>query len=504
MLRFLARDPRSGLVAVLAPAYRPRRPTETVLYSLVREHLESFVAYARDNYDGGLPRYVEDELRGYLKCGVFSEGFVRAHCDVCGHDLLIAFSCKSRTTCPSCAGSLNLHVHFHVAVLDGVFTRGAEAGVVFHPAPPPTHDELGGILRRVQTRAQAWLRRHGHLDERPLEDRPNEAPAQTALDACASIAMARGQMTTLPNADEPEDDHASMPGNTSAAVDHDGFNLHAGVRLEAGDDAGREKLVRYGARPALSLQRLRRLPGGRVAYRLKYVGRGRGKYRVMTAMEFMARLAALIPPPRYPLVRYAGVLGPRSSWRKQVVPRPRGLPRGCDGAAGGRGQAAATSSAAQKSDAGASTDPRARPPSTTRADATDRAHMPPRSGRPPREDERVPPLAKGSSVLAPVTILAPPIVSVHHWDRLLGGLLYAMNARIDWATLLRRSMDVDALQCPKCDGRLRVLAVITEREPVQRILSHLGMPTGPPPIARERDPSDDADDEPAQLELALL
>jgi hypothetical protein len=46
-----------------------------------------------------------------------------------------------------------------------------------------------------------------------------------------------------------------------------------------------------------------------------------------------------------------------------------------------------------------------------------------------------------------------------------------------------------------------VLAAITEREPVQRILSHLGMPTGPPPVARARDPSDD--DDPAQLELAL-
>jgi hypothetical protein len=46
---------------------------------------------------------------------------------------------------------------------------------------------------------------------------------------------------------------------------------------------------------------VRRLPGGRVAYRLTYVGRGRGKHRVMTPMEFMARLAAIICPPRYPL-----------------------------------------------------------------------------------------------------------------------------------------------------------------------------------------------------------
>jgi hypothetical protein len=92
------------LVATLAAPYLLRRPTETVLYQLVRANLESFLAYAREHYDGGLPRYVERELRAYLRCGVFSEGFVRCRCDACGHDLLVAFSCKSRTVFPSCAG----------------------------------------------------------------------------------------------------------------------------------------------------------------------------------------------------------------------------------------------------------------------------------------------------------------------------------------------------------------------------------------------------------------
>jgi hypothetical protein len=46
-------------VASLAPAYVPRKPTETVLHQLVRANLESFIAYARANYEGGLPRYVE-------------------------------------------------------------------------------------------------------------------------------------------------------------------------------------------------------------------------------------------------------------------------------------------------------------------------------------------------------------------------------------------------------------------------------------------------------------
>jgi hypothetical protein len=56
--------------------------------------------------------------------------------------------------------------------------------------------------------------------------------------------------------------------------------------------------------------------------------------------------------------------------------------------------------------------------------------------------------------------------------------------RVDWARLSRRSFEVDVLEYPKCRGRLRVLAVITERETVQRILGHVGMATDAPPIAR--------------------
>jgi hypothetical protein len=43
---------------------------------------------------------------------------------------------------------------------------------------------------------------------------------------------------------------------------------------------------------------------------------------------------------------------------------------------------------------------------------------------------------------------------------------YATSPRVDWASLLRRSFSVDVLECPKCHGRLRVVAAITEREPV--------------------------------------
>ncbi|WP_437911117.1 transposase [Sorangium sp. So ce327] len=58
-----------------------------------------------------------------------------------------------------------------------------------------------------------------------------------------------------------------------------------------------------------------------MAYLLKTPRRGR-THRVISPMEFMARLAALIPPPKIPLVRYHGVFAPRSSWRSLVTPKP--------------------------------------------------------------------------------------------------------------------------------------------------------------------------------------
>jgi hypothetical protein len=90
--------------AAAVPDRVPRRPTETALYAIVRDHLEGFLSHAREAYDRSLPPYVEQAFRAYLECGVFAHGFMRFHCDGCRRDLLVAFSCQGRGVCPSCAG----------------------------------------------------------------------------------------------------------------------------------------------------------------------------------------------------------------------------------------------------------------------------------------------------------------------------------------------------------------------------------------------------------------
>ena len=69
------------------------------------EHLETFRAHAVSLRDGeGLPRFVEQEFRAFLGCGCLASGFARFHCDACGLDRLVPFSCKGRGFCPSCGG----------------------------------------------------------------------------------------------------------------------------------------------------------------------------------------------------------------------------------------------------------------------------------------------------------------------------------------------------------------------------------------------------------------
>jgi len=76
-----------------------------VLHAVIREHLEPFLREVSDRGDGsGLPRFVEQEFREFLTCGVLAHGFTRLRCADCAFERLLPFSCKRRGFCPSCGG----------------------------------------------------------------------------------------------------------------------------------------------------------------------------------------------------------------------------------------------------------------------------------------------------------------------------------------------------------------------------------------------------------------
>lgn len=65
------------------------------------------------------------------------------------------------------------------------------------------------------------------------------------------------------------------------------------------------------------------------------------------------------------------------------------------------------------------------------------------------------------------------VITARHLDRLLGGELLATQPRIDWARLMRRTLALDPLACPRCGARLRAIAEITDGAVIDRILAHL-------------------------------
>ena len=61
-------------------------------------------------------------------------------------------------------------------------------------------------------------------------------------------------------------------------------------------------------------------------------------------------------------------------------------------------------------------------------------------------------------------------------------------SRLPWAELFRRVFRADLLVCPRCTGPVQVLAAITDPDVVTAILTHLGLPTEPAPLAAARAP----------------
>jgi hypothetical protein len=93
------------------------------------------------------------------------------------------------------------------------------------------------------------------------------------------------------------------------------------VRIEAHESKRLERLCRYLTRPVLSDERIQVNAAGQVQLELKAPWRDGTTHLVMSPLELMQRLAALVPRPRLHLTRYHGVLAPNAKLRARVVPQ---------------------------------------------------------------------------------------------------------------------------------------------------------------------------------------
>ncbi len=340
--------------------YRPRRPSQSVLYRCVQEHLETWLAQCRDGHDDdwSVPEYVEREFRRYLDCGILAHGFARARCGQCGHDFLIAFSCKGRGVCPSCnarrmvatAAHLTDHVlpplpvrqwvlavpkrlryflqrdadlqgaalRLFLRVVEqclrahspGAGRRGAPRRGGLHP-PLRLHPQCASALslRRHRRRVRRRCRGRGRLPcrDRDRRQRHRRRCRQRVRRRLLRVFVRRGLL--------PGDDAQAMGQWQHGG----GFSVDGSVRIEAADRAGRERLLRYCARPPFALDRLRELDREHLVYDPPKPGPGGSGPQCLTPLELLDRLAALVPPPRLHRHRYFGVLAPNSPLRTAVT-----------------------------------------------------------------------------------------------------------------------------------------------------------------------------------------
>ena len=116
-----------------------------------------------------------------------------------------------------------------------------------------------------------------------------------------------------------------LEGDPNGAARVGGFSLHAGIDIAPHQRPKLERLCRYVSRPPVATERMTMTSSGHVRYALKTPYRDGTTHIVLEPLDFMARLAELVPPPRMHLTRYHGVFAPHSKLRAAVTPAQRGV-----------------------------------------------------------------------------------------------------------------------------------------------------------------------------------
>jgi hypothetical protein len=244
--------------------------------------------------------------------------------------------------------ALNLNIHFHMIFLDGVYLPVEGAAPVFRHVPAPTGTELQELVQQIAARIGKVLEQRGLVD-RDMENAwlamPGEVgPLDDLIGHSITYRIAVGPRTgqklfTLQTV-AARAEEAEQQGDHRSAANAGGFSLHAGLDIQPHQREKLERLCRYVSRPPIAVERLALTSSGQVRYQLKTAYRDGTTHIVLDPLDLMARLAALVPPPRMHLTRFHGVFAPHSKLRAAVTPARRGV--------GGKGQGADPAEEAHK------------------------------------------------------------------------------------------------------------------------------------------------------------
>jgi hypothetical protein len=236
--------------------------------------------------------------------------------------------------------ALNLNVHFHMLVSEGVWVPSVGRGGAPRFVPlRPRHEDVIAVLRRVERRVLVLLLSRGLIE---VDEEDGVALSSTTVDPEDRLllgvmnASMRLRVASGPRAGKPVQrvgTHAkAAPARGRRKRMHakgGGFDLHAGLFVPRADRERLERVSRYLLRPALALERLQQVGEDAYEWALKRPwGDGTRALR-FSGHELMEKLAVLVPMPCANLVRYHGVLAPAARWRRHVLPQADAEGRVC-------------------------------------------------------------------------------------------------------------------------------------------------------------------------------
>jgi Putative transposase len=231
-------------------------------------------------------------------------------------------------------------VHYHLLFLEGVFLDRTDQGRPprFRQGEPPTDTDIAAVVQQISRRVIRMLRRLGYLEagiEAPVATgyaplRDHEPALARTMAASVQHRIACGERAGQPvrrigSGFGSEGEAPKLTGPRCASVH--GFSLHANTHIPAHRRDQLERLIRYTARGAMSLERLTQDANGDLLYTFTHPWSDGTTGIKLSPLELLEKLAALVPLPHVHLVRYGGCLASHSHLRGMILPtlRQQGL-----------------------------------------------------------------------------------------------------------------------------------------------------------------------------------
>jgi hypothetical protein len=229
-----------------------------------------------------------------------------------------------------------LNLHYHCVFLEGVYLDRTDHGLKprLVKAEPPSDADIAAVAQKISQRVIRTLRRLGYLEAGlnapaatgydPLRDDAPELARTMAASVQQRIAFgerAGQQVRRIGAGFGAKGEGPALTGPRCASVQ--GFSLHANTQVPAHRRDQLERLIRYTARGAVSLERLAQDANGALVSAFTHPWSDGTTGIRLSPMELLEKLAALVPLPRVHLVRYGGCLAPHSHLRGAIIPTPR-------------------------------------------------------------------------------------------------------------------------------------------------------------------------------------